>query len=141
MKERIFGLLGLMRKASVLALGEDNSKEAITKGKAKLLLVPSDLGEKHRERACRYLEGRNVALVELPYSNQEIASAVGIGGCSMVAVTDLGFSNAFLKLLVAEYPEKYSAVAAEVQQRFDKAERRKIEKPRAKAKKKTAGGK
>ena len=141
MRERILGLIGMMRKASALALGEENTEEAIAKGKAKLLLLPKDTGEKARMRAERCMEGRNVCPIELPFTREELASAVGIGGCSMAAVTDLGFANALMKLLTEEDPEKYRPAAEEVRKRFEKVQRRKIEKPGAKAKKKTAGGK
>ena len=46
MKVDILAFLGLMRRASALAIGEENASEAIGKGKARLLLLPSDGREK-----------------------------------------------------------------------------------------------
>ena len=48
-----------------------------------------------------------------------------MNGCSMAAVTDLGFANAFAKLLLGIEPETYGEMAEQVERRFDKAERRK----------------
>ena len=84
MSERLLNMLGLMRKAGAIAIGEVNTKS-------------------------------------------EVSAHVGLNGCSMAAVTDIGFANAFIKALSQEYPGVYDECASEVEQRFSKAERRKKE--------------
>lgn len=135
MSDKVLSLLGLMRTASAIAPGEENAADAISKGKARLLLVAEDANEKAKNRAERYLEGRRALMIHLPYKNSEIAQAIGIGGCAMLAVTDMGFAKSLLKNLSEMYPGKYEAEAEEMNRRFEKAERRKREKPGAKAKK------
>ena len=45
MTDRILGIIGMMRKASALVVGEDQVLEAVQKGKVKVLIIPSDAGE------------------------------------------------------------------------------------------------
>ena len=52
---------------------------------------------------------------------------MGVSGCSMAAVTDIGFANALMKSLSERQPESYSALAGEMDARFSKAQRRKKE--------------
>ena len=42
MREKILNLLGLMRRANALSLGEDKALDSLKAGKAKLLLFASD---------------------------------------------------------------------------------------------------
>lgn len=127
MADKCLSLLGLMRRANALAIGEDSTGEAVHAGKARLLLIAQDASDNARRRAMGYLTGRSAIPVELPYTKEEISAAVGAGGCSMAAVTDMGFANALMELLSEAQPEKYSAIAEETARRCDKAKRRKRE--------------
>lgn len=135
MNDRVLGMLGLMRAASAIAPGEEKAADAISQGKARLLLVAEDANDKAKKRAEHYLEGRRALKIQLPYKNTEIAQAIGIGGCAMLAVTDMGFAKSLLNTLNEIYPGRYDAETEEMNRRFEKAERRKKEKPGVKAKK------
>ena len=52
MREKILGLLGLMRRAGAISLGEDNSLAAIRDGKGKILILALDVSENARRRAA-----------------------------------------------------------------------------------------
>lgn len=136
MSDHILGILGLMRKAGSIALGEDEASGAVLAGKARLLLLPEDAGEKKRERAMRYLDGRSCELVFLPYSGKEFSEAVGVGSCSMAAVTDIGFAASLMKQLSGYDPERYGRSAEAIQEKLSRITRRKTEKPGVKARKK-----
>ena len=127
MEDKVLSLLGLMRKAGAIQIGEDHSTDAIHAGKARLLLLSTDVGENARRRAERAMEGRRVIAVPLAYSRDELAAALGVSGCAMAAVTDLGFANALMKELTQRDPERYRDTAQEVQRRSDKAVRRRRE--------------
>ncbi len=127
MSERLLNMLGLMRRANAIEIGETNTGGTCRAGKAKLLLLAVDASDNARSRAEGFVRGRNVVTVRLPFTKAEISAHVGISGCSMAAVTDIGFANAFIKALSQEYPGQYDDCAAEVEQRFSKAERRKKE--------------
>lgn len=125
MREKALNMLGLMRRANSIQIGEDKTGAAVKAGKTKLLLLAADASDNARRRAEQYITGRNVQLVPLPFDKQELSEHLGVSGCSMAAVTDLGFANAFVRLLLELDGAAYSELAEQVKKRFDKAERRK----------------
>ena len=127
MREKTLNLLGLMRKANAIAVGETNTGGAVRAGKAKLLLLAADASDNDRSRARGFTHGRDIVTVTLPFTKDEIAAHVGVSGCAMAAITDIGFANAFMKSLAAAVPEGYDESTAEIQRRFEKADRRKKE--------------
>lgn len=127
MREKTLNLLGLMRKANAIAVGETNTGGAVRAGKAKLLLLAADATDNARSRARGFTHGRDIVTVTLPFTKDEIAAHVGVSGCAMAAITDIGFANAFMKSLAAAVPDGYDESAAEIQRRFEKADRRKKE--------------
>ena len=116
-----------MRKANAIAVGETNTGGAVRAGKAKLLLLAADASDNARSRARGFTHGRDIVTVTLPFTKDEIAAHVGVSGCAMAAITDIGFANAFMKSLAAAVPDGYDESAAEIQRRFEKADRRKKE--------------
>lgn len=127
MNDKALSLLGLMRKAGALVIGEDNSADAVHAGKAKLLLLSDDISDKAKHRAEGYTYGHRVLTVPLHYTKEELADSLGTGLCSMAAVTDIGFANAFMKQLAEQQPERYGSLRDETEKRCLKAERRKRE--------------
>ena len=127
MREKNLNLLGLMRRANAIAIGETNTGTAVKSGKTKLLLIASDASDNARRRAESFVAGRNVPIVQLPFTKEEVSSHVGVSGCSMAAVLDLGFAEALMKLLAAEDPSAFAAVAQELAQKNAKAQKRKKE--------------
>lgn len=127
MREKTLNLLGLMRKANAIAVGETNTGGAVRAGKAKLLLLAADASDNARSRARGFTHGRDVVTVTLPFTKDEIAAHVGVSSCAMAAITDIGFANAFMKSLAAAVPDGYDESTAEIQRRFERADRRKKE--------------
>lgn len=127
MREKTLNLLGLMRKANAIAVGETNTGGAVRAGKAKLLLLAADASDNARSRARGFTHGRDIVTVTLPFTKYEIAAHVGVSSCAMAAITDIGFANAFMKSLAAAVPEGYDESTAEIQRRFERADRRKKE--------------
>ena len=127
MREKTLNLLGLMRKANAIAVGETNTGGAVRAGKAKLLLLASDASDNAQSRARGFTHGRDVVTVTLPFTKDEIAAHVGVSSCAMAAITDIGFANAFMKSLAADVPEGYDESTAEIQRRFERVDRRKKE--------------
>ena len=128
MEDKALGLLGLMRRARALETGTDNACEAVHAGRAKLLILSADAAENARRKAENAAQGRRVLVLPVHYSRTELAETIGLGECSMAAVTDIGFANAFVKTLSAVLPEQYSQTAAELEKRNEKAMRRRKEK-------------
>ena len=127
MDDKALGLLGLMRRAGAIELGEDNSVLTVKAGKAKLLLLSSDASDAAVRKAEGMCFGRSVQLVPVHYTREELGLSLGVKSCAMAAVTDIGFSNALMKELAKQQPEKYGDVFAQVQQRLEKTQRRRKE--------------
>ena len=128
MADKALGLLGLMRRARAVEAGTDTACAAVHAGKAKLLILSDDSAENARRKAENAANGRRVVLLPVHYSREELAAALGLGDCSMAAVTDLGFASAFVQALSAGKPDRYGEAAQELQRRNDKAVRRRKEK-------------
>jgi ribosomal protein L7Ae-like RNA K-turn-binding protein len=125
--DKILNMLGMMRRANAIQIGETNTGAIVRGGKAKLLLLAADASDNAKSRAEGFARGRSVLTVVLPYTKDEISASVGLNGCSMAAVTDMGFANALMKALAAMQPDVYSELAQETDTRFQKAQRRKKE--------------
>ena len=97
--DRALELLGLMRKAGKLELGEMNVGAAVRERRAKLLLLAPDAGANARDRAEGFSAGYRVPLVELPFTKDALSAALGKANTVMAAVTDAGFAKALEKCL------------------------------------------
>ena len=124
MSERLLNLLGLMRKAGAIEPGETNSGNVCRAGKGKLLILASDASDNARRRAESFVNGRSTVFVKVPFTKDEMAGKLGVSACSMAAITDLGFANAFMKGLSGEYPDKYTDKAAALSRKLEKTNRR-----------------
>ena len=127
MEDKALGLLGLMRRAGAIAIGLDNTADAVRAGKARLVLLSTDAAENARRKAEALTNGRSAQTVVLPYTREELADCLGVSGCAAAAVTDLGFANALMKELADRDPERYRSIAQETERRCEKAARRKKE--------------
>jgi ribosomal protein L7Ae-like RNA K-turn-binding protein len=97
--DKALGYLGLMRKANAVAIGETDTGAAAKSGKAVLICLASDASDNAAKRAETFAYARAVPVVRLPYEKQTISELVGKAGCSMLAMTDLGFAAAFAAAL------------------------------------------
>lgn len=128
MKDKALKLLGLMRRANAIELGADRAADVTRSGKARLVLLAADAGENAAKKADNALYGHSALRVELPFTRSELSEAVGVGDCTMAAITDIGFAEAFIKLLAEMDAEKYAEAASAMTEKHDKMLRRKAEK-------------
>ena len=126
MKEKALNLLGLMRKANAAAIGETDTGAAACAQTAKLVVLASDASSNAQSRANGFAHGRDIPLITLPFTKQEISEHVGKSGCSMAAICDLGFADAFLKLL-CELDDGYDDTAKTISERLENQKQRKRE--------------
>lgn len=128
MRDKALKLLGLMRRAAAIELGADRAADVTRSGRTRLLLLASDAGENAAKKADNALYGHSALRVELPFTRAELSEALGVGDCTMAAITDIGFAEAFIKLLAEMDAEKYSAAAASMAEKHGKILRRKAQK-------------
>ena len=105
MNDKLLSMLGLCRRAGKLELGYDAVAAAITKNKAKLLLLASDLSEKTGE-SITYLSGQyGPGPIRLPHTMDQIGRAVG-KRAGILAVIDAGFAGSIRKLAAVKDEEE-----------------------------------
>ena len=117
--------LGIARMSGNIELGEENAKALVKAGKARLLVVASDTSDAAKQRAEGYIYGFRTPLTEVPFTKAEIAAAVGKAGCNMAAFRDLGLAKSFAQALAAEYGERYAPLAAQLDEKAERAKARK----------------
>ena len=114
MKEKALNLLGLMRKANAVQIGETDAGAAARAGSAKLLILASDASDNAKGRAKGFVYGKGIPLITVPFIKEEISAHVGKSGCSMAAVCDSGFADSFIKLLQLISPGMYDETAQKI---------------------------
>jgi Ribosomal protein HS6-type (S12/L30/L7a) len=125
--DKTLNLFGLSRKAGSLELGEDASGAAVRSGKAKVLMLANDASENARRRAEGFVFETNIPLITLPYAKADISWVSGKRGCSMAAITDIGFAHTILSSLAAVNAEEYGEISEIIKAREEKSKQRKKE--------------
>lgn len=120
--------ISLTQKAGCLITGEENTGIAAHGGKARLLLLAGDASENAARRVRGFSDsGGEIPLITLPFTKEELSSATGKAGCSMAAVTDIGFACEIVARLAEDEPEKYAELKEILEAKREKALRRKSE--------------
>ena len=114
MREKALNLLGLMRKANAVQIGETDAGAAARAGSAKLLILASDASDNAKSRAKGFVYGKGIPLITVPFIKEEISAHVGKRGYSMAAVCDSGFADSFIKLLQLISPGMYDETAQKI---------------------------
>lgn len=120
--ESLLGLIGLARRAGKLAVGEALTAELVAEGRARAIFVAQDIGEATKRKVMRH--DARVPVFELPFDKQTLGQAVGVAGCAVCAMQDIGMAQAAAKKL-ADTSEQNQAAAQRVMQKKTRIDRRK----------------
>ncbi|NLT40915.1 MAG: 50S ribosomal protein L7 [Clostridiales bacterium] len=123
------GLLSLSRKAGKIKLGETPVLSEIDSRKARLVLVASDAAANTVRRIRKAVEKTHIVFVVAPYTKEQLGSAFGRASLAACAVSDIGFSAAFLGALEALSPGKYDSQIRAIRETADRIALRKQKKP------------
>jgi len=88
-------ILGLAKKAGLLAIGSESVAEAARLRKAAAILSASDAAERSKKQARRNAEDCGIAHIILPYTKLELGAVIGRGEPGMMAVLDKGLADKF----------------------------------------------
>lgn len=127
MKDKALNYLGLMRKANAVQIGETDTGAAARAMTAKLVVLASDASDNARSRAKGFVYGRKIPMIISPFTKEEISEHVGKPGCSMLAITDTGFADAFMKTLT-QISDSYELTAEMISAELQKEKQRRKEK-------------
>jgi len=99
MMKRELQLIGLARKAGLLAVGFDAATTAARLGKASAILLASDASEGAVRRARVSAESGGVVCAVMPHSKSELGNITGRGSPGTIAVLDAGLATEILKAI------------------------------------------
>jgi hypothetical protein len=101
-RDKILGMLGLATKAGKLVSGEFSVEKKIKSKLAKLVIVAKDSSENTKKLFSDKCEFYKIPLYF--YSDKEsLGAAIGKGERASVAVMDVNFSDAIIKLIKEIY--------------------------------------
>ena len=86
-KNEELALLGLARRAGKLIVGAEDSRRAIRRGVARVVVIAEDASEVQRAKVRKAAEARNVPLAHAS-DRESLGRAIGRGPTTAVAVTD-----------------------------------------------------
>lgn len=114
MKPNAINYLSLARKAGRIEVGEEPAGAAARSGHARLLLVASDAPDNTRRRAKNFVAGTDQQMVVLPFTKEEMGTALGRTVVALAAMTDPAMALSFLKALEdeARYGKAIEALTA-----------------------------
>ena len=110
--DRNLQILGLAKKAGLLAIGAEDTVAASKVGKAKLIVSACDASESALRRA-QFCSQIGCALhIEAPFSSFQLGTVSGRGSPSTVSILDTGLAARFLEGLAQTDPKRFSGAAS-----------------------------
>ncbi|MDR1217379.1 MAG: hypothetical protein LBJ99_02205 [Oscillospiraceae bacterium] len=97
-------LLGIAKKAGLLAEGGELVSVAARDKKARVILSASDASDRSKRRAERLAAESGASRVELRFTKAELGAALGKGSPGMIAVNDAGLAAKLVSLLAPDGP-------------------------------------
>lgn len=87
----VLGMLGLARRAGRLACGEEAVSEMVETGKCRAIFIAQDAGDATRRKVMRH--DARVPVLTLPCAREILGNAIGVSGCVVCAVNDMGMAG------------------------------------------------
>ena len=97
--DRSLALLGMAKKAGLLAVGGEAAANAARRGEAKLIITASDASEASVRRAKTNAEINGVKHIAVAFTMFELGSTAGRGSPGTIAFLDKGLAEGFVKRL------------------------------------------
>jgi ribosomal protein L7Ae-like RNA K-turn-binding protein len=123
---RSLQLLGMAKKAGLLAVGSEAVSTATRHRKARLVISASDASPGSIRRACVNAETGGAIYIDVPFTKFELGSISGRGSPGAVAFLDAGLAAGFVKRLADTNPGHYEEILTTLEnETVKKAERSK----------------
>ena len=97
--DRSLQLLGMAKKAGLLAVGGDAAATAARRGEAELLITANDASESSIRRARANAEANGIKHIAVPFSMFELGKTAGRGSPGTIAFLDKGLADGFTNRL------------------------------------------
>jgi len=95
--DKTLSLLGIAKKAGLLAIGSEQTAISARQGKARLIISASDASPGTVRRAKSNADTYEIKYVAVSYTKFEIGSITGRGSPGVLAILDKGLAESFLE--------------------------------------------
>ena len=127
MDNNILNMLGLALRAGRLEVGEEPVGAVCRARDCRLIIVARDAADNTFRRVRHFADAGQCLWISVPFTKDELGSAVGRTSCAMLALTDIGFAESIVKKLAAVDPEKYTQTAEQLSVKAQRAAQRRKE--------------
>lgn len=97
--EKIFGMLGLARRAGKLIYGSDAAVNAVRSGKAKAVILAADASDRTKKLMRNKCASFEMPLFEVEAGCEELGKKLGKSGISVLGISDINFAKAIINLI------------------------------------------
>jgi len=128
--DRNLQILGIAKKAGLIAVGGDAVNTATRSGKAKLVISAEDASESAVRRARHNAETSGAKHITVPYTKFELGNITGRGSPGTAAFLDAGLAAKFAQGLAETNPGSYGDAAEHLKEKADALSRKRKHTPR-----------
>ena len=122
---RALNYLGLARRGSNVAIGEEPVGAACRSSHARLLILAQDAADNTFRRARSFAQSGKPPVLKVPFTKDELGNALGCNACAMAAFTDVALALAFVQALGE--PERHAQLLETLQVQVDRVKKRRAE--------------
>ena len=124
-QQRALNYLGLARRGSNIAIGEEPVGIACRGNHGRLLILAKDAADHTFRRARSYTHDVTIKCIRTPFTKDELGDALGCNACAMAVFTDVALALAFVQAL--EEPEHYAQLIETLQTQVERVKKRRAE--------------
>lgn len=93
---KIYGLLGLARRAGKISFGTESAKETIERNKAKLVIVAEDCSDRTKKNFELMCENNGIP-IRIYGTIEEISKSIGQNNKAVIVIKEENFAREILK--------------------------------------------
>ena len=120
----VLSLLGLALRGGRLVVGEEPVEGIVRARDARVLLLARDASDNTFRRCRHFADVGQCLWVTVPFTKDELGSAVGRSSVAIMAVTDVGLAHAIVQKLASEDPKRYGETAERLELKARRAAER-----------------
>lgn len=124
-RQRALNYLGLARRGSNIAIGEEPVGIACRGSHGRLLVLAQDAADHTFRRARSFTQNGKPPMLRAPFTKEELGGALGCSACAMAAFTDVALALAFVQAL--DEPEHYAQLIQTLQTQVERVKKRRAE--------------
>ena len=95
-KNKVYGLLGLARRAGKISFGTESSIDTIKSKKAKLVIVANDSSDRTKKNFESICLEKNIP-IRIYGTIEELSKSIGQNNKAVIVIKDENFSNEIVK--------------------------------------------